>query len=309
MKIAVIGASGFIGNAIYSFFSRKSENVVGTFFSKKKRELVYLDATDRTQVSQFFQGEGPQTVIHPQAMPNVERCELEPESCWKNNFEALRNVVDKSKRTNAKLVFFSSDYVFDGINGPYDELAKPNPLNQYGFAKYMCEEYVRWHLPGSLIIRLSVVYGWEREKKNFAAKFIDALRNNEQFLTPVDQFSSPTYVLDIPGAIDILLQKGAQGIFNVAGPETISRYEFGKRICKVFGLTECLAVPKTTRELGQVARRPKHAGLVTDKIGQIGIKLREIEVALRDMKNLEAFSSSSNHLEWLSRKRESESAT
>jgi len=265
MKSLIIGASGLVGGYLYKRFSALEE-AVGTAFPEKQRDFLFLDIRDASALRKLFLEYKPQIVLCPAAISNVEFCQEHPDESRSVNIEGLSNVIKESKRSNSRLVFFSSEYVFDGRNGPYLEDELPNPINEYGKEKLEIENLIQRELSNYIIVRTTVIYGWEKEGKNFIMHMLKNLRQAIPMKVPVDQFSSPTYAGDLADAVGELVSAGHKGIFNIVGSQVINRFEFAKIACDVFGLNPGLLIPVKTSQLNQKAARPLNAGLKIEKV-------------------------------------------
>ncbi len=284
-KILIIGASGFLGYSLFQKFS-KNFDILGTYYSNKTKDLVHLNFLDQNELNSIISEFKPSVILLPAAMPNVEYCEINFDDCWKYNVKGPLNIINLLKKSNIKLVFYSSDYIFDGKNGPYSESDLPNPLNNYGKAKLETENNIKSNLSNYLIIRTTIVYGWERNRKNFIYRLIDTLKDHKILKVPKDQIGTPTYVEDLAEATLQLVQKDQIGIFNVVGSELISRYQFSLIAADIFDLDPTLIIPVYTKDLGQVAARPLNAGLKIDKLLRtINVKMSTPIVGLKKMYN------------------------
>lgn len=284
MKVLIIGASGFLGNELYYDFSENHETF-GTYCSHPVQQLLPLDITSKEDVDKLLSLLQPDIVIQPAAQPWVDFCEQQPEESYKTNVQGAMHVIDWCAEHQKRYVFVSSDYVFDGRQGPYSEDAPVYPLNVYGNHKFLVEQYVQKKLEAlGLIVRTTTVFGWESAGKNFVAKFIRTLQEGKEFTVPNDQYATPTYVHDLSHAILMLTEKNASGIYHAAGPEYLSRLEFAECIADVFSLQKLLIKGITTQELKQPALRPLHAGLKTEKIQKQGITFKTPVEALHIMK-------------------------
>lgn len=268
MKSLIIGASGLVGGYLYRAFLPLGKTI-GAAFPEKLQDFVFLDIRDKGTLKEIFSKYRPEVVLCPAAISNVEFCQLHPDESRAINITGIRNVIEESGRNNAKFVFFSSEYVFDGRSGPYSEEDLPNPINEYGKEKLEIEEFVQQILHDYIIVRTTVIYGWEREGKNFVMQMLKNLKQGVSMKVPIDQLSSPTYAGDLAGAVNELVCSGKNGIFNIVGSQVISRYEFAKIACAVFGLDAGLLIPVKTSQLNQKASRPLNAGLKIDKASKL----------------------------------------
>lgn len=279
----MIGSSGLVGNALVKELE-KDFDVTGTYFEHKtENKMIHLDITDIAEVSHVIQSYQPHFIFLPAAAANVDLCQENKEFCWKINVDGIENVIREAKKTQSKVVFFSTDFIFDGVSGPYDECAIPNPLNYYGFTKVIGEAMVR-QLEDALIVRTTVVYGNEKQGKNFAVKMISALNHGKEITAVSDQIGTPTYVVDLAQKTIKLAKMGLSGVYHIAGPELLNRYEFARYVAGVFDLDKSLIKSVSTKELQQKALRPMHAGLKTEKIVKtLGEKTTSVVDGLKAM--------------------------
>jgi len=283
MATLVIGASGQVG---YEFYrqNKQKDDWHYTYRSVKIDDFIQLDAADAQRTDEVFSEIKPDTVIMPAAMAWVDKCEREPELARKNNVEALQNVLDSMKKNGGKrIVFFSTDYIFDGENGPYSEDAPTNPLNVYGKIKLKCEKMLGESGFDYIILRTTGVFGWEKQRKNFLYRIFDNLGQNKPMVVPDDQYATPTYVKDLVSAAMALLEGCHYGVFNVVGPEFMNRVELATRFAKGFGFDAALISGKPTSEFPAAAPRPLRAGFRIDKIKSLGIRMRTVDEAVKDM--------------------------
>jgi len=264
-RALIISATGLVGSALYKVFTQKEYPLWGTYRHLKDNNLLYVDITNKESLNDIFVKIKPQVVILTAALTNVDYCEEHPEDAWQINVAGTENVVRLCKEYQAKLFFFSSDYIFDGRNGPYSEEDLPSPISYYGRTKLEAEQIIKNLLQDYLIIRTTVVYGKEKLGKNFVIRFVNNLRKQEKIEVPTDQIGSPTYALNLAEATEELLRRNKVGIYNITGSDLIDRYNFALEICRVFKLNRDLIVPLNSKELNQNAKRPLKAGLKIDK--------------------------------------------
>ncbi len=264
-KVLVIGASGLVGYSLYEHFSKEYE-VYGTYNTHYFGNLIHLDLLNKAELKNILKQYDPTIILLPAALSSVEYCEEHKEECWKYNVTAHSNLIELIKDMDIKLVFFSTDYIFDGHYGPYTEEDIPNPLNNYGKAKLETENIIITNISDFLILRITVVYGWEHLGKNFIYSLIKNTKNNKIMKLPIDQIGSPTFVENISEATLKLIEFKKSGIYNVAGPALIDRYSFGLIAAEVFNLNKSLIKPVSTLDLNQKARRPLKAGLKIEKL-------------------------------------------
>lgn len=283
-KILIIGASGLVGSYVFRHFSLAGGfDVYGADFEGDNSAIAKLDIRDEAAVKNIFEETRPDIVIVSAAIPSVEFCETNPADTRPTNIEGMKNIIRHAPPC-AALVYFSSDYIFDGENGPYSEDDAVNPLNEYGRQKLEVEEAIKKTISNYLILRIAVVYGWEPKGKNFVMQVLKKLGNSESVSAPSDQISNATFAGDIAEAIDKLLAAGARGVFHVAGSGILNRYQFAKLIAKIFNLPEENIKPAPTADLKQQAKRPLRGGLKIEKLESYNIKMSSAEEGLIKMR-------------------------
>jgi len=226
----------------------------------------------------------PTVVYCVGGMNDVERCETEPELAMRVNCDGPAQLARAAAENDIPFVHFSSDYIFDGESGPYREDDRPNPINVYGRSKWAGETAVCNSHPSPIIVRTTVVYGPDPGEKNFLYTLRRVLNACGTIRVATDQISTPSYNRDIALNTIALVNAGSSGIFHMCGFERLSRLEFAERAVCLMGINHregIVGVP--TQELGQKARRPLSAGLVSDKLKTVqGLSMRSIEDSIRD---------------------------
>jgi len=269
MNALIIGASGLVGSALVRT-APQSVRVVGTTYTQRVDGLVPLDARNPTAVLELIEALSPSVVFMPAASPNVDYCEAHPVITRAINVDAVFHAAEACRTFGALLVYFSSDYVFDGLAGPYVEDDEPSPICEYGKQKLQAEQAVINILPERhLIVRTTGVFGPERLRKNFMYRVVRTLKERQELLVPQDQYGNPTLADDLGRSIWELIRQEARGVFHVAGTEWMSRLQFAEVIAQAFGLDTSYLRGVNTSELGQVAPRPLQAGLKMAKLASI----------------------------------------
>jgi dTDP-4-dehydrorhamnose reductase len=276
----VIGASGQVGGALLRHLGPRA---VGTYRSRPLAGLRFLDAHDRSSTRALLDEFQPEVVFFPAAEPNVDWCELHPDDARQANVVPALETLAETTATGAQMVFFSTDYVFDGQTGPYDEDDEPNPLSVYARHKHQIEESVR--KAGGTVVRTTTVYGWEPSPgKNFVLRLVANLRKGERVTVPSDQLATPTWSAELATGAAAVAER--PGIWHVAGPEFLSREGFARLIAEVFALDESLIASVPTASLNQPARRPLRGGLRTDKLRrETGLTFLPVREALLRLRN------------------------
>lgn len=248
---------------------------------------IKFDVSDKKAIERIFKKIKPKAVVHAAALTNVDRCESEKELAWKVNVKGTESVATASEKHQAFLVYVSTDYVFDGEKGMYEENEKPTPINYYGFTKLKGEESVRSLTDNCCITRASVIYGSipATGKVNFALWLLEKLKSEEEIKIVTDQWNSPTLNTNLAYMLLEILERKITGIYHLAGATRISRYEFAKLIAETFHLDTSLIIPISSKELSWVAKRPKDSSLSVNKACQTLInKPLKVSEALEKMK-------------------------
>jgi dTDP-4-dehydrorhamnose reductase len=265
----IIGASGMVGAHLVATLTSNERQSIATYYSTPIPSAIPLDIRNRAEVVRLFSEIEPDCVYLPAALPNVDYCESHPAETYQTNVMGAKQVVQAANQVGARVIYFSTDFIFDGEHGPYDEADTANPVSEYGRQKLEAEHFVGLFAENFLIIRTTVVYGWEKQGKNFVFRLIRSLQNGNSVKAPVDQIGSPTYVNNLAQIAVELASSSRQGVINVTGPDYLSRYDFALYAADVFSLDKSLILPVTTAELKQPARRPLQAGLRIDRVSAI----------------------------------------
>jgi dTDP-4-dehydrorhamnose reductase len=266
-RIAITGSSGLLGNEVVKLAKRDydvtSLHNTKTIYS----DSVQLDITGTEPVLGFFSRLRPDVVIHTASQTNVDRCETEKENAYNINVVGTLNIAKACKNIRAKLIYISTDYVFDGEKGNYREQDTPNPINYYGTTKLEGEKQVAQYCQEYAILRTSVLYGWHPWKQNFATWAISQLRQNKQIAVVEDHYNTPTLASNLAEMAMEFIEKDLQGLYHASGSERISRFEFAQQIAKTFELDPQLIKPiKMSQLTAWIAKRPRDSSLNTEKI-------------------------------------------
>ncbi|HAM36690.1 MAG TPA: lipopolysaccharide biosynthesis protein RfbH [Elusimicrobia bacterium] len=265
MKALVIGVSGQLGASLFAVLSSRQVQVVGTHCAHPMPDSVFLDARDGGAVRRLVAEVSPEVIFLAQNTPGgVDFCEAHPDEASALIVQAARNVLAAAAPLRARIVYFSSDYVFDGKSGPYDEAALPCPLSAYGQAKLAGERLLQDH--PHLIIRTTAVFSWAPGTKNLAMQVWENLRAGKTLRVPNDQWCNPTLAEYLAEASVALAEAGQSGIFNVVGRDWMPRSELAAALARALGLDPALILPAPTGDLNQRALRPLKGGLKTDKL-------------------------------------------
>jgi len=266
MKVLVIGATGLVGSRLLHRAEDLGHEIVGTYCHRAYGEGRRLDLGNPEEVQHCVEAVRPNLVFLAGGLPGADYCEDHPEESQAINVAGAEHTARAAAACGARLVFFSSDFIFDGSRGPYGEEDSPGPLNVYGKSKLAAEQRIQDVFSDFLIIRTTVVFGWNRTSLNFAMQVWQRLSTGQPFSVASDQWGNPTLVDYLVEATLRLVQMDATGVFNVVGKDRLPRHEFARALAKAMALDADLIVPTPTTALGQRAPRPLQAGLKTDKL-------------------------------------------
>lgn len=246
-----------------------------------------LDITDRESLFALIREIEPRTVVHTAAFTDVDGCETKRELAWRVNVEGTANVAQTCSEVGAKLVHLSSDYIFDGENGPYSEDDRPNPISYYGLTKWESERKVQSISKDYIIARTTILYGYAPYvRPNFVTWTVNMLRQGKRIKVVTDQVGSPTLVDNLAEMIIRAIELDRRGVYNMVGGELIDRYSFGLKIASHFDLDPSLIEPVTTDQLQQAAPRPLKAGLKIERIvEELGVQALGVDEGLRVVKS------------------------
>jgi len=275
-RILVIGAKGMLGRDLVEVLSDQTDwEVLGW-------DIDEIDIREEQGTIAKIDSARPETVINVAAYTDVDGCELDEEKAFAINAEGMRHVALGALKCNAKVVYLSTDYVFDGKKRePYLEDDSPNPINVYGFTKLKGEQYARDLVKDVLIVRTQWLYG--RHGKNFIASILRGAREKGVLSIVDDQIGSPTYTVDLAKAIAVLIRHDTRGIYHVANGDLCTWHAFGLAILKLSGLTDVKVIPISSEDLGRPAARPSYSVLNTEKLKrEIGMNMRPWLEALEE---------------------------
>jgi len=270
--ILLIGANGFLGTNLLQISKDLKKNfkfIAGDIENSNIPQEVpffQMDITESQDLIKKIINLSPEIIILTGALTNVDQNELDKELATKINTEGPKNVLHACNKINAKLIFMSTDFVFDGISkeGNYNEDDIPNPLSHYGKTKYEAEKAIMNSEVDYLICRTAVLYGWNKTKLNFITWILNNLEHDKKLSIVKNQINNATYVKNLADIIIKLIEKEAKGIYHTAGNAALNRYEMALLCADVFNYDKALITP--IEHFKQIAVRPKNAGLDISKL-------------------------------------------
>jgi len=269
----VIGGSGLVGSSLikaspttFKIYSTYSENKISLMNS----EWFYIDLLkERSTIINLIDKIKPDVIIHTAAHSSVDLCETNPELADALHIEISKDIANISKKIDAKLLYLSTDWVFDGkINKRYSEKDMPNPVNHYGVTKLKAEKIILESSSKNVILRTAVIYGWH--KRSRFTNWILTYLINKKIVDPfTDQYGTPTLVDDLVQVIIRIIEKDVSGLYHAAGKTCLNRFEFAIKLAEIFHLDKSLIKPVTKIEKKQNAPRPNRTCLDSSKLEEI----------------------------------------
>jgi len=271
MKVAVIGGTGLLGRAIAAAWHGDDLQLAGS------RDA---DIRDPRQAESFVARHRPDRVVLAAAISQVDECERDPDQAELVNHAGAVHVAEACRKHGVRMIFLSTDYVFDGSKrSPYEVGDPVAPLSVYGRTKAAAERDVQRILPGSCIVRVSWLFG--AEKKCFANTVLDWAESGERVRALADQVSIPNYSHDVARALAALVHAGAQGTVHITNPNAVSRYDFSRELLRAAGL-KVEVKPAAVEDVKWAGVRPRYSALSDASLRRYGIRVRDWRDALPD---------------------------
>ena len=296
-KILITGAEGQLGRALQRILKDKFEIFPTDKILSESGGRINsknLDITEQSDVDNAIKEINPDIIINCAAYTDVDGSERNKNLARRVNVIGLKNLINSSDKSTY-IIQISSDYVFDGANGPYNEEDPTFPINYYGKTKLEAENTLRGSRRKYLILRTNVLYCEDLFfKSNFFGWVYQSLVNNKTISVVNDQISNPTYVSHLVEVIFLCIILNTEGIYHYGSDDFLSRYEFALIIAKVFGFDKSLISPIDTKSLfkkvkSYIAKRPMHSGLRVEKIeSELNISTYTSEYCLKKIKTIMA---------------------
>ena len=269
-KLLVIGGSGLVGSTIIQ--SAYENYDIHFTYNKTRLEFSGIDSTcvdlmtDRNKIVSLIYELKPNFIINTAAHSSVDQCETNHEEADLLHVDITKDIALACKKINSKLVYLSTDAVFEGqLNKKYIESDTPNPVNYYGKSKLYAEKVVLDASSINVVLRTAVIYGWH-PRSRFTGWILDSLLNNKCVDTFIDQYNTPTLVDDLTNSILKIFDLGICGLYHATGATCINRYDFALKLAEKFNLNKSLIVPVTSKEKKQVAPRGVSTCLNSQKL-------------------------------------------
>ena len=289
--ILITGSNGLLGQKITErLLESRQFNWVATSRGANRYPTtvgyVYaeMDILDPAAIRRVVEAHQPDAIIHTAAMTNVEVSEAQPELAHRLNVDAVRTLTEIATEHNIQLVHLSTDFIFDGAEGPYDELAAPNPLSYYGKTKLEAEEVIKNSTCKWAILRTILVYGISHDmsRSNIVLWAKASLENGKSIQVVNDQWRTPTLAEDLADCCLLAVEHDARGVYNASGKDFMSIAELVYSVADFWQLDKSLVTELSSASLNQDARRPVRTGFILDKaIKELGYQPHSFEAGLK----------------------------
>lgn len=276
--ILITGANGFLGQKLienlvntspyHIIASSKSEN---RNFIRTGYTYIPCDFKDTNALQALLDEVRPDKIIHTAALSSVETCENNPEFCQRVNVETVYQLAKYCAQHDKHLVHLSTDFVFDGKEGPYKENDVPNPCNAYGQSKLASEQRLLSTGCRAAVLRTILVYGvnGDAKRSNLVLWAKAQLENNQPINVVNDQWRMPTFVDDLAAACLQAMEKEAIGVFHISGNEMMSILDAVYQVADFWHLDKSLITPINAKDIAQDTNRPKKTGFILDKAKKV----------------------------------------
>ena len=247
-------------------------------------EYAEMDILNPQQVSEVIDKYQPDAIIHTAAMTNVDTAEADKELCYQLNVVAVQNLLSLCEEKNIQLIHLSTDFVFDGEEGPYKEDDPVNPVSYYGESKVLAEEIIKKSTANWVVIRTILVYGItsDMSRSNIVLWAKGALEKGLPINVVNDQWRMPTLAEDLAEACLLAVEKKAKGIYHVSGKDYMSIVDLVRKVADYWVLDQSIISEISSESLNQTAKRPVRTGFVLDKtIRELGYNPHSFEEGLK----------------------------
>ena len=280
-SILITGAYGQLGESCSHYLKNNYKLILSGI--APLNNSIKLDITDQQSVNNFLEKNNPDVIINLAAFTDVDKCELEEKKAYEINFNGVKNLC---KNFSGHFIQISTDYVFDGMNGPYNEDDKTNPISIYGKTKLDAENWLIDNHSKSTILRSNVIYSYsQKTKASFLKWIVESLIAKKPIEVVNDQWNNPTWTYSITKIINLLIEHEQYGLFHYADKDILNRFQFAQLIAKVFELNDSMISPISTDVLNQQAPRPMKSGLLTKKIESVlEIEPKSVETCLNKIR-------------------------
>ena len=285
MKIPILatGLSGMVG-------TRVAEILSDNFEFEDISLATGIDITDKKSVDRVISESESKIVLHLAAKTDVDSCEDdkilgEEGAAWQINVVGTENIIEAAKANGKRVIYISTDFVFNGTKDGYQEDDKPNPVSWYGYTKYQGEERLSTSDISFTVLRISYPYrNLFEQKKDFVHRIIDQLKIDGKIMAVRDHIITPTFIDDIAFGLSLFLKRNLSGIYHLVGSSSLSAEAATRLIRTVFNLSGEINPIDRSVYFKDRAFRPFNLTLRNDKIGKLGIRMSNFKEGLKTVK-------------------------
>ena len=268
IKTAVIGASGFIGHHLINKYRLQYPDCIGTSFLNNKTNLLKFDIKNPNIEPLNLERTGHKAVIITAYKSNIFYCENEPSKAYEINVGGVLQLIKNLSKTSLKIIFLSSEYVFDGIQGNYNDDHPRNPKTVYGKHKKIIEDKIKNLTDNFLVLRLSKNYGLKKGDNTILDEAANLLSQRKKVLAAGDQYFNPTFIDDLVQAIINIQEKDLTGYINVCAPETWSRFEMHTQLAQIMNQDKKSIKKIKLYDIPEMKGRPLNTSMVCNRLKQ-----------------------------------------
>jgi dTDP-4-dehydrorhamnose reductase len=280
MRILITGSNGLLGQKLVKILQADAEvELFATARGENRLEqteaysYLAMDITNKAEILAVFEKVRPEVVIHTAAMTNVDQCETDKENCWQQNVYAVDYLIEACKAQNSFLLHLSTDFIFDGAAGPYDEAGVANPVSFYGWSKLAAEKLLEHSTIKWAIARTILVYGIAQDmsRSNIILWVKKSLEEGKTIKVVNDQWRTPTLAEDLADGCVLIAKKQAEGVFNISGKDFLNPFQMAIKTAEYFKLDKNLIQEVDGSLFSQTAKRPAKTGFNIEKaVNELG---------------------------------------
>lgn len=294
-KILFTGGTGLLGRyflkiipagffVFATYLNNKADSKDGSRY-----RFLRLDIRDKERVLQLVDRLKPEIIVHAASLGNVDYCQQHKKEAWSVNVEGTKNILSACQKNKSRMIFTSSNAIYNGVHSKFSEKSTPKPLNYYGLTKYAAEKEIKKRSKDFVIVRLMTMYGWNHrnERLNPVTWLIEKLSKKERLNIVNDIYNNHLWAGQAVKVLwKIIKENKTNEVYNIAGGECISRFELALKVTKVFGFDKSLISPVPSSFFKSIAPRPKNTCFDTVKIEkELGIRPLKMLDGLKRMKN------------------------
>ena len=268
IKTAVVGASGYIGSHLIKKYRSHYPDCVGTSFLSKNKNLISFDIRNPNINLLNLEKTGHKAVVIASGKPKISYCEKESFKAHEVNVAGTIQLIKNLKKTSLKIIFLSSDYVFNGTSGKYSDEDETNPFTVYGKHKKIIEDEIKKITDNFLVLRLSKIYGLKKGDKTILDEAANLLKQGKHVLAADNQYFCPTYIDDLIDTIIKIQAKDLKGYINLCVPEIWSRFDMFYLLAQLINQDIHLVKKIKLYDIAEMKGRPLNTSMICKRLNQ-----------------------------------------